>query len=66
MMIRNELNILPGFRDVRITYRRVFDWVIGFIDTLYTPLGTTANYSAISILQTFQFTATHALGFCLH
>jgi hypothetical protein len=24
---------------------------IGFIDTLYTPLGTTANYSAIADLH---------------
>jgi hypothetical protein len=37
--------------------------MIGFIDTLYTPLGTKSNYSAISDLHTLRFTVTHALGF---
>jgi hypothetical protein len=37
--------------------------MIGFIDTLYTLLGTTGNYSAIANLHTSQFTVTHALGF---
>jgi hypothetical protein len=44
-------------------YRRVSDWMIGFIDTLYTPLGTTRNYSAIAVLHTLQFAVTHALAF---
>jgi hypothetical protein len=35
--------------------RWILDWTIGFIDTLYIPLRTTGNYSAIAIL--------HALGF---
>jgi hypothetical protein len=39
--------------------KRVLGWVIGFIDTLYTPLGTTGNYSAIADLHTLQFTVTH-------
>jgi hypothetical protein len=39
------------------------DWMIGFIDTLYTVLGTTGNYSAIADLHTLQFTVTHALEF---
>jgi hypothetical protein len=34
--------------------RRVPDWMIGFIDTLSTQLGTTGNYSAIAILRTFS------------
>jgi hypothetical protein len=39
--------------------------MIGFIDTLYTPLGTTGNYSAIADLHALQFTVTYALGFSL-
>jgi hypothetical protein len=41
----------------------VFDWMIGFIDPLYTQLGTTGNYSVIADLHTLEFTATHALEF---
>jgi hypothetical protein len=37
--------------------------MIGFIDTLYTVLGTRGNYSAIADLHTLQFNVTHALGF---
>jgi hypothetical protein len=40
-------------------YKRVLDGMIEFIDTLYTPLGTTGNYSAIADLHTLQFTVTH-------
>jgi hypothetical protein len=46
-----------------VTYRRVLDWMIGFIDSLYTALGTTDSYSAIADLHTLQFTVTQALGF---
>jgi hypothetical protein len=44
-------------------YRWVLDWTIGFIDTLYTQLGITGNYSTIVDLHLLQFTVTHALGF---
>jgi hypothetical protein len=37
--------------------------MIVFIDTLFTQLLTTGNYSAIANLHTLQFTFTHALGF---
>jgi hypothetical protein len=50
-------------RNLCVTYRRVLVWMIGFNDALYTPLGTTGNYSAIADLHTLQFTVTHALLF---
>jgi hypothetical protein len=37
--------------------------MVGFIDTLYTVLGTTGNYSAIADLPPLEFTVTHAVGF---
>jgi hypothetical protein len=45
---------------VCVTYRRVLDWMIGFIDTLYNPLGTKGNYSAIEDLYTLQFIDANA------
>jgi hypothetical protein len=35
-----------------VTIEGVLDWMIRFIDTLYTPLGTTGNSSAVAILHT--------------
>jgi hypothetical protein len=40
-----------------VTYRRVLDWII---DHLYTPLGTTSNYSATANLHISQITAESA------
>jgi hypothetical protein len=54
-------NILSHVRVV--TIRGVLDWMSGFIDTLYTPLGTAGSYRAIADLHILQFTITHALGF---
>jgi 3-deoxy-D-arabino-heptulosonate 7-phosphate (DAHP) synthase class II len=47
-----------------VTYRRVLDWMIGFIAlTTFKQLENTDHYSAIAILHTLQFTFAHALGF---
>jgi hypothetical protein len=41
--------------------------MIGFIDpSLYNLSLNYSQHSAIADLHTFQFTAAHALGFCLH
>jgi hypothetical protein len=73
--LRSVGNLLPNYTvsyprrqnchvlEMYVTIRRGLDWMIGFIDTLYTPLGTTCNYSATADLQTVQFTFTHTLGF---
>jgi hypothetical protein len=46
-----------------MTYRRVLNWMIEFIDILYTPFGTTGNYSAFIDLHALHFTVTQTLGF---
>jgi hypothetical protein len=46
---------------VCVNYRRGLDWMIGFIDTLYTPLGTAGNYSAVADLHTLHFTVAYTL-----
>jgi hypothetical protein len=49
-------------RRLCVTYRRVSDWMIRFIDTLYKLLRAIGNYRAIAHLHTLQFTVTQALG----
>jgi hypothetical protein len=39
-----------------VTIDRVSDWMIWFIATLHTPLGSTGNYSAITNLYILKFT----------
>jgi hypothetical protein len=41
-----------------VTCRRVLDWMVGFIDALYTPLGTTGNYSVIVDFNISHFPVT--------
>jgi hypothetical protein len=46
--------------------RQVLYWIIVFIDTFYTQLGTTGNYSAIADLHTLQFTVVPTSVHGLH
>jgi hypothetical protein len=59
---------ISNFRDnsIRRSCCHVLGWLCteygldtGFIDHLYTPLGTSGNYGAIADLHTSQFTVTH-------
>jgi hypothetical protein len=36
---------------VRVIYRRVLDWMTGFFDTLYTPVGTRGRRGPVSVLH---------------
>jgi hypothetical protein len=59
----NRIHHIVMCRGCCVTYRRVSDWLIWFIDTLFTKLETTGNYRAIADLRTLQFTVAHALWF---
>jgi hypothetical protein len=58
--IRNTENIVKMHV---CDYRLSLVWWIGFIDHLYTPLGTTSNYSAVANLNTLYITTTPAKHF---
>jgi hypothetical protein len=52
LVVYNLQLVLSRCIGVRVTYKRVLDWVVGFIDTLYTQFASTGNYSAIVVLNT--------------
>jgi hypothetical protein len=54
--------ILPRVGGLCVTYRRVLDWMIGFIDTLFTQFGFTGN-TALSLVYTLHSTGTQTLAF---
>jgi hypothetical protein len=52
-------------RGLCLTYRRVLEWMIGFIDTLFTQLGTTCSHSATAVSTHFtvhRYTRTSVLS----
>jgi hypothetical protein len=48
---------------VEVTIDRVLDWMIGFIDALFTQLRTAGNTALLPIYTLQEITVTHALGF---
>jgi hypothetical protein len=51
--MNTRVYILSRFKRLCVTYRRVLDYMIEFIDTLYTALGTTGTCSATGISTRF-------------
>jgi hypothetical protein len=63
LLLQHSTSILSRIGILCVTYGQVLDLMIGIIETLFTQLGITSNYSAIADLYNLQFTVTHALGF---
>jgi hypothetical protein len=57
----NYFNIVMCM-SVSLTYRRVLDWIIGFVGNLYIQLVTTSN-TALSLIYKLCSSPLHALGF---
>jgi hypothetical protein len=53
--------ILSRVWGLHVTNRQVLGWMIGFIETLCTVLGT-AGRTGLSLITHLQFTVGHALG----
>jgi hypothetical protein len=50
------LCFVPHLYEYIVDYRRGMNWIIVFIDHLYTQLSATSNYSALADFHTLQIT----------
>jgi hypothetical protein len=58
------MHMIKVLSRVLVTTEGVWDWTIGFIDTLYTRQNYRQNSAIADLLvRNIQLTVTHALGF---